>query len=140
MNTHEPAISYRKTVRGSNRSFGIVFTVVFAMMGLAPLIAGHAIRVWSLALAAVFLAIALLMPAVLSPLNRLWLQLGLLLHRLVNPVVMAMMYFGAIVPMGLLLRILGKDLLRLRLDPQATTYWIARQPAGPKPESMSKQF
>jgi hypothetical protein len=140
MNTHEPAISHRKTVRGSNRSFGLVFAVVFVIVGLVPLISGHPMRVWSLGLGAVFLAIALLMPSVLSPLNRLWFQFGMLLHRIVNPVVMAVMYFGAIVPMGLLLRILRKDLLRLKINPGAATYWIDRQPPGPKPGSMAKQF
>ena len=74
----------------------------------------------------------------LHPLNRAWLVLGLLLHRVVNPVIMAVMFYGTILPTASLLRALGKDLLRLKREPQATSYWIPRKP--PAPGSMSKQF
>jgi hypothetical protein len=77
-------------------------------------------------------------PRVLHPLNRAWLALGLLLHHVVNPVIMALMLYGAILPMALLLQALGKDLLRLKREPQATSSWIPREP--PAPGSMSKQF
>ena len=81
-----------------------------------------------------------LAPRLLHPLNRVWFALGLLLHHVVNPVVMALMFYGAILPMALLLRALGKDLLRLKREPQAASYWIAREPPAPAPDSMSKQF
>jgi hypothetical protein len=87
-----------------------------------------------------FAAAALLAPRLLKPLNRAWFALGLLLHYVVNPVIMAVMFYGAILPMAMLLRWLGKDLLRLKREPNAQTYWIAREPPGPAPGSMSKQF
>ena len=80
------------------------------------------------------------MPRVLAPLNIIWFRLGLLLHHVVNPVIMAVVYYGAVVPMGLLLKARGKDLLRLKRDPDATTYWIVRDPPGPAPGSMKQQF
>ena len=79
-------------------------------------------------------------PRLLQPLNRLWFKLGLLLHHVVNPVIMALMFYGAMLPMALLLRWLGKDLLRLKREPEAQSYWIAREPPAPAPGSMSKQF
>ena len=85
----------------SERSFGIVFTVVFALIALFPLLHGAPPRLWSLAAAAAFLAAALLRPALLGPLNRLWFRFGMLLHRIVSPVAMGIIFFGAIMPMGL---------------------------------------
>jgi hypothetical protein len=82
-----------------------------------------------------------LRPAVLGPLNRWWLQLGLLLQqRLVTPVIMALLFFGTVTPIALVLRLLGKDLLRLRLDREADSYWIERRPPGPAPDTMRNQF
>ena len=97
---------------------------------------------WPLPLAAapVFLILALTRPALLAPLNRAWTRLGLLLGAIVAPVVMGVIYFGLITPMALLARLLGKDFLRLRLDRQAPSYWIDRQPPGPPPLSMKNQF
>ena len=79
------------------------------------------------------------MPSVLHPLNRLWMKLGLLLHRVVNPIVMGLLFYGTILPTGLIMRLRGRDLLRLKREPAADTYWIARTP-GPAPESMRDQF
>lgn len=124
----------------SDRAFGIVFAVVFAVIGLRPVLAGGAIRPWSVALAAVFLAVALLRPRLLAPLNRAWTWLGLLLHHVVNPIVMGVIFYGVVTPIGLLLRMSGKDPLRLRLDRDAATYWIERRPPGPAPGTMRRQF
>ena len=82
-------------------------------------------------MAAMFLVAALLRPAILHPLNRLWLKFGLLLHRVVNPVIMALLFFGTVLPTGLVMRALGKDLLRLKRQPDADSYWIPRAPPGP---------
>jgi hypothetical protein len=82
----------------------------------------------------------LLFPRLLHSLNRIWLTLGMLLHRIVNPVIMAFMFYGAILPMALLLRAFGKDILRLKRDPDAATYLIPREPPAPAPDSMKKQF
>jgi len=79
-------------------------------------------------------------PSVLNPLNRIWLKFGLLLHSVVNPVVMALLFYGTVLPTGLVMRMLGKDLLRLKRQPDAKSYWIVRQPAGPSPETMRDQF
>ena len=83
---------------------------------------------------------ALLYPAALKPLNRLWLKFGLLLHKVVNPIMMAFVFFGTVLPTGLIMRVLGKDPLRLKRQPEADSYWIDRQPPGPAPESMKDQF
>ena len=93
-----------------------------------------------MAISAAFAAAAFIAPRVLRPLNRAWYALGLLLHHVVNPVVMAVMFYGAILPMALLLRALDKDILRLKREPQAASYWIPREPPAPAPGSMSKQF
>ena len=77
--------------------------------------------------------------AVLALFNRLWMMLGLLLHGIVNPIVMGLLFYGTILPTGLVMRLRGRDLLRLRRDPAAETYWITRTP-GPAPETMRDQF
>jgi len=94
---------------------------------------------WELTLAGLFLSAAWLRPALLNPLNRLWMKLGLLLHRIVNPIVMGLLFYGTIWPTGLVMRMRGRDLLRLKHEPDADTYWIARPP-GPLPETMRDQF
>src|ERR1700693_4359254 len=131
MAANEPVVSHRKVVAGSDRSFGLVFAAFFAIVALLPTIHGAQLRWWALGLAAGFAIVAFIAPRVLHPLNRAWLALGLLLHHVVNPVIMAVMFFGAILPMALLLRALGKDLLRLKRDPQAASYWIPREPPAP---------
>jgi Saxitoxin biosynthesis operon protein SxtJ len=140
MSTHEFATAHRKWTGSSDRSFGIVVAIVFATIGLWPLSAGQPPRMWSLALATGFLALAALAPVLLAPLNRSWFRLGKVLYRITNPIVMGIMFFGVIMPMGFVLRMLGHDLLRLRKDSAATTYWVVREPPGPKLGSMSKQF
>ena len=99
-------------------------------------------RAWPLlaALAAVFLVAALVIPTALNPLNRAWLKLGLLLHKVVNPAVMGLIFYGAVLPTGLAMRAMGKDLLRLKPRPKAESYWIARTPPGPAAKTMNDQF
>lgn len=125
---------------GSEKSFGIMFAVVFAIVGVWPFIHGLQIRWWALAIAAIFLAAAYVAQPLLKPLNLLWFKFGLLLYKVVNPVVMGLLYFTTIVPTGLIMRACGKDPLSRSFDPQANTYWIERDPPGPKPESMKDQF
>ena len=93
----------------SNRSFGFVFAVVFALIGMWPLIGGHAARLWALAIAAAFLLIALVRPKLLAPGNRLWTRFGLVLHRVVNPLIMGLIFFLAVTPTALVMRALGKE-------------------------------
>jgi hypothetical protein len=138
--THEVFSRDEKIVAGSDRSFGFVMAAAFAVVTL--LNAWHVGRVWpwTAGVAVLFLAAALLRPAVLNPLNRLWLKFGLLLHGVVNPVVMALLFYGTVWPTGFVMRALGKDLLRLKREPGAESYWIVRQPPGPSPETMRDQF
>lgn len=125
---------------GSERAFGLVFAAVFALIGFWPLLSDNAIRIWALIVAGLFLAAALLAPGVLKPLNRLWFLFGMLLHKIVSPLVMALLFFATVTPIALLMRIAGKDPLRLKFDRAAKSYWIERTPPGPAPESMRRQF
>jgi hypothetical protein len=137
----EAPVSYgRKVTMGSERSFGIVFACVFALIGCVPWLLGHGWRLWALAIAAIFLAVALIYPRLLTPLNYVWFKFGLALHHIVNPIIMGLIFFGAVLPTGLMVRLFGKDLLRLKRDPQATSYWIERDPPGPGPDTMTRQF
>jgi hypothetical protein len=129
-----------ETKVSSDKAFGIVFTVVFAVIACYPLLAGREIRLWSLIIAGIFLVLALLIPSVLAPAKRLWMKFGELLHRIVSPLALSILFFVAVLPTGLLLRLLGKDPLRLRLDPKAESYWIKREPPGPDSESLNNQF
>ncbi len=125
---------------GSDRSFGIVFAVVFTVIGLWPLAGGGDVRLWALGVGSAFALAALVAPASLKPFNRLWFRFGLLLHRVVNPLVMGLLFFVTITPMAWGLRLLGKDPLKRRFDPNVATYWIERRPPGPEPKSMKYQF
>ena len=138
--SHESLLRDETIEPSSNRAFGIVFATVFALIGALPLLSGDGVRAWSLAIAAVFLALALALPSVLTGLNRIWLRFGLLLHRIVSPVVLGIMFFLVVTPTGFLMRLLGKDPLRLRYEENASTYWIDRTPPGPPPESFDRQF
>jgi hypothetical protein len=137
---HEALSRDEKVIGSSNRSFGLVFAAVFLIIGCWPLIWGQSARWWALAVAVVFGAAALFAPGILEWPNRLWLRFGLLLHRIVSPVALAVIFYLAIMPTGLLLRVFGKDLLRLRREPQAPSYWIDREPPGPPPDSLKNQF
>jgi hypothetical protein len=124
----------------STRSFAVVFCVVFALIGLLPLISGGGVRAWALAVSAVFLFFTFFFTSVLQPLNILWFRFGMLLSRIVNPIVMLLIYALTIVPFGVAARVFGKDLLKLKLEPNSKSYWIERQPPGPAPESIEQQF
>lgn len=125
---------------GSNRSFGVVFVVVFALIGLFPLVREEAIRIWALAVSAAFLLPTIVYPQALSPLNKLWFRFGILLGRIINPLVMFIMYALVMVPVGLVLKLMRKDLLRMKLDARSPTYWNQRAPPGPTAESLKDQF
>ena len=140
MKTHERLTGGEPVEGGSERDFGIVFAVLFVAIGLFPLLDGGSPRGGAFGVAGAFLAVALVRPALLAPLNRAWFKLGLLLQRVVNPLVMAVIYFAVVTPTGLVMRALGKDPLRLRYDPDAESYWIHRDPPGPERESMKNQF
>jgi predicted membrane metal-binding protein len=125
---------------GSDRGFGLVFAGFFAIVSGLSWWRGHTGWHWTLPLAALFLLIALIYPRILNPLNQLWLKFGLLLYKVVNPIVLGLLFFLTITPIGLFMRAGGKDFLRLKLDRGARSYWIDRTPPGPPPQSMRNQF
>jgi hypothetical protein len=124
----------------SDRVFG--FIIAAALFVTSVLGYWHDRAAWPalLAAAGIFAGLAVLAPRWLAPLNRLWTKLGLLLHRIVSPVIMAFLFFGVITPIGIAMRLAGRDLLRMRFDRTATSYWLERRPPGPAPETMRNQY
>jgi hypothetical protein len=130
-----------ETVEGSsNRAFGVVFAVVFVLIAGWPLLAGQAIRWWAAAIALAFLLVAFVAPGWLAAPNRAWMRFGLLLGRIVSPIVIAILFFGVFTPFGLFMRLFRRDPLRTALDRNAQSYWIERIPPGPDPAGMKDQF
>jgi hypothetical protein len=139
--SHEKLISHDDRDPPSIKSFGLTFVVVFALIGLWPLLwRWDAPRYWALAFAAACLLVTFLAPSLLKPLNVLWFKLGMLLHKIVNPLVLGLLFVVIISPIALVLKLLGKKLVPLSPDPKAASYWIKRDPPGPPPESMKNQF
>lgn len=129
---------------GSDRSFGLVFAAIFAVLAVVTGSKGSGWAwgwAWGWAVAAfLVLAVAVTVPRLLAPFNRLWMRFGLLLHKLVQPVVLGLLFFATVTPVGLLMRLCGRDPLSRRFDADAGTYWIARQPPGPAPGTLDRQF
>jgi len=138
--THEDFSREEQVKASSNRAFGWVFVTVFLIIALWPLVFGGTLRWWSLIVSALVALVTVAAPSLLTVPNRLWLRFGLLLHRIVSPVVLGIMFYLVVMPMGLLMRAFGKDFLRLRRNDSAESYWIKRDPPGPEPASMSNQF
>ncbi len=124
----------------SDRAFGLLFGAVFGVIGVLPLVHANPPRYWMLVPALAFFVLALFKPSLLHPANSVWIRFGLVLHWIVTPIVMAILFFGTVTPIALILRALGKDPLRLKLDRSSKTYWIERSPPGPSPESIKNQF
>ena len=120
----------------SNRSFGIVFFVVFLIIALYPLINDGNIRLWSLFVSLAFLVLGLLNSKFLSPLNKIWFKFGLFLGKIISPIVMGLIFFLVVTPIGILMRILKKDLLNLKMN-NNKSYWIEK--SEPK-SKMRNQF
>ena len=121
---------------GSNRSFGIVFFVVFLIIATYPLINGDELRLWSLIISIVFLFLGLVNSKILNPLNKLWFKFGIFLGKIISPLVMGIIFFLVVTPIGLLMRLLNKDLLNLRFNNNGS-YWIEK--IEPK-SKMKNQF
>ncbi|MCP5404834.1 MAG: hypothetical protein H6922_01215 [Pseudomonadaceae bacterium] len=130
--------AHSKVQMGSDKGFGQVFAAVFAVVGLLPLLHGAPVRAWALVVAAIFLVLAYAAPHVLQPLNKLWFAFGLVLAKVISPIIMTLLYMVAIVPTALALRLAGKDPMERKADPAAPSYWISRKdsPVG----SMRNQF
>lgn len=138
---HEDLSRSDDEVQGSSdRGFGFVFAGFFGIIGTLKLWRGGSGFEWWLAAAVIVLLLALAAPWLLGPFNRLWMRFGLLLHRVMNPLVMGLMFYVGVVPIGLLMRALGKRPLHLAFDPHAASYWVVRQPPGPTPDSIRRQF
>jgi len=139
--THENLLRKQDVSTSSNRTFGLVFTVVFILVGILPLFFGYSIQLWSLVLSGLFLLLALARPGVLSPLNHWWTHFGLLLHSIVSPITLGVLFFGVVTPIGLVMRLIGHDPLRLKFDVNAQSYWIKRASTKEsKSSSMINQF
>jgi hypothetical protein len=137
---HENLLRGDDVTGPSDRKFGLTMAAICTVIGGIRFAFGHGYWAWWLGAGVTFAAFAVFWPAALGPLNRAWLRLGLVLYKVVNPVVMALMFFSTITPIGFLMRLCGKDPLRLRRDPAAASYWIEREPPGPPPETMRNQF
>ena len=121
---------------GSNKNFGIVFFVVFLLIALYPLTNNQEIRLWSLIISVIFLILGLFNSKILKPLNILWFKFGIFLGKIVSPIIMGVIFFFVVTPIGLLMRFIGKDLLNLKYN-KKKTYWIEKN--GPK-SKMKNQF
>ena len=122
--------------KSSNRSFGIIFFIVFLLISVWPIIDGQTLRVWSLIISLLFLFLGILNSKILTPLNLAWIKFGEILGRFIAPVVMAVIYFLIVTPIGLFMRIIGKDLLNIKFS-QNSSYWIKREK---NLGSMKRQF
>tara|TARA_B100002051_G_C16684947_1_gene612049 strand:+ start:219 stop:611 length:393 start_codon:yes stop_codon:yes gene_type:complete len=121
----------------SNKSFGLVFFVIFIIVALWPLLNDGNIRIWSIIVSIIFLILGLLNSKILTPFNKLWMRLGALLGIIVSPIVMGVVYFGIITPIGLIMKLFGKDVLNLKLDKNKKTYWTLKKKI---PSKMKDQF
>ena len=121
---------------GSNKSFGVVFFLVFLLISLYPLINDGNLRIWSFVISIIFLILGILNSKILSPLNKIWFKFGLLLGKIISPIVMSIIFFIVVTPIGLILRLFKKDVLNLKFN-NNNTYWIEK--SGPK-SKMKNQF
>ena len=130
-------LSKSKIKISSNRNFGLVFFIVFLIISLWPLTYGELIRIWSVIISLVFLILGLMNSNLLTPLNQLWFKFGMILGAVVAPIVMGVVFFLVVTPIGFVMRIIGKDLLRKRYDKKKETYWIKRDKSV---GTMKQQF
>ena len=121
---------------GSNKSFGVVFSIVFLLIAIYPLINSEGLRVWSLIIAIIFLFLGLINSKILTPLNKLWFKFGILLGRIVSPIIMGIIFFLVVTPIALIMRIISKDLLNLKFNKEKS-YWIEKNGIKSK---MKNQF
>ena len=120
----------------SNRSFGVVFFIVFLLIALYPLLNNNEVRLWSLIISVIFLILGILNSKILSPLNKIWFKFGLLLGKIISPIIMGIIFFSVVTPIGFIMKLLGKDLINLKFNNQKS-YWIEK--SGPK-SKMKNQF
>ena len=137
---HEDLTREEHVEGSTDRVFGLVFAGAFLLFAVWPLFHREPFRWWWCAAAAAFGAIALTKPALLAGLNRLWIKLGVLLGKVVSPIALGLLFYLVLTPIGVVMRLAGKDPLRLKFDSAVSSYWIRREPPGPPPDSMTNQF
>ena len=137
---HEDLDRAEEIKLSSDRSFGIVFLLVFLAIGIWMVLGSHSEGWLFLAGSVILFVVTLARPSILGPLNRAWFKFGLLLGQVVNPLILGVVFFLVITPMAVIRRLLGKDSLHLKSKSDLKSYWIDRSPAGPKFGSMTKQF
>lgn len=138
--TNEHPLHGKSDQSSSDYTFGLVFSAFFLMLSLLPLWHGGDLRIWAACVAIGFFAAAIITPRALAPLNRLWMKFGLLLHSIVSPIALGILFFALFTPMAIVFRIAGKDPLRRKFNSDATSYWIERDPSDPAINSMNNQF
>ena len=126
----------KKNILPTNRNFGIVFFIVFLIISFWPLLKNGDVRYWSLVVSVIFLILALLNSKILTPLNKVWMKFGFILGKIISPIVMGFIFFFVVTPTGIIMRVLGKDLLNLKKNNQ-NTYWIKKDN---KNNNMKNQF
>ncbi|MGE4071214.1 MAG: SxtJ family membrane protein [Lysobacterales bacterium] len=136
----ESAHDSDRAALGSNRVFGWLMAAVAALVTLWAWHHQHPTLPWALGASLILALLATVAPQLLQPLNRAWMALGHLLGRIVSPIIMALIYFGVVTPIALIARARGVDPMRRRFDPSAQSYWIAREPPGPDPKTMERQY
>lgn len=127
-------------IGSSDRSFGIVFTVVFLIAALVPLMSGAGLNLVWLVVSVIVAFIAFIKPSLLAPFNKYWTRFGLFLHKIISPIILGLMYFIVFTPIGLAMRVMNKRPLQLDLEPESDTYWIMREPKGPSSDSIKNQY
>ena len=129
-------MNYKDIKIGSNRSFGVVFFVVFLLIGLWPILKGNEIRIWSIVISLIFLILGILNSKILTPFNKAWFRFGIFLGNFISPIIMGIVFFLVVTPTGLIMKLFRKDLINLRKN-NSSTYWIEKK--GIK-SSMKNQF
>ena len=123
--------------KSSNRSFGIVFFIVFLLIGIYPLLNQEDLRLWAFIISLIFLILGIIDSKILTPLNKIWFKFGIFLGRIISPLIMGLIFFLVVTPIGIFMRILGKDLINLKFKKNVKSYWIEK--TGPK-SKMKNQF
>ena len=129
-------MNYKDIKIGSNRSFGIVFFVVFLLIGLWPILKGNEIRIWSIVISLIFLILGILNSKILTPFNKVWFRFGIFLGNFISPIIMGIVFFLVVTPTGLIMKLFRKDLINLRKN-NSSTYWIEKKDIK---SSMKNQF
>tara|TARA_Y100000996_G_scaffold55572_1_gene37790 strand:+ start:183 stop:572 length:390 start_codon:yes stop_codon:yes gene_type:complete len=129
-------LNYKDIKIGSNRSFGVVFFIVFLLIGLWPILKGNELRIWAIVISLIFLILGILNSKILTPFNKVWFRFGIFLGNFISPIIMGIVFFLVVTPTGLIMKLFRKDLINLRKN-NSSTYWIEKKDIK---SSMKNQF